>query len=121
MPVFLLTDIEKSTRLWEDHPEVMKAALERHDSILCDSVKSHGGAIVKNTGDGIFAVFEKGDPLACALHIQKTIQDEDWGELKDMRVRMALHSGTAQKRENDYFGSEVSIGNRNLHLSRNGP
>ena len=108
MSVFLLTDIEKSTRLWEDHPEVMKAALERHDSILCDSVKNHGGAIVKNTGDGIFAVFEKGDPLACALHIQKTIQDEDWGELKDMRVRMALHSGTAQKRENDYFGAEVN-------------
>ena len=28
MPVFLLTDIEKSTRLWEDHPEAMKPALE---------------------------------------------------------------------------------------------
>ena len=114
MPVFLLTDIEKSTRLWEDHPEAMKAALERHDSILCDSVKSHGGAIVKNTGDGIFAVFEKGDPLACALHIQMTLQDEDWGELKDIRVRMALHSGIAQKRENDYFGSEVNKTSRLL-------
>ena len=108
MPVFLLTDIEKSTRLWENHPEAMKTALERHDTILCDSVKRHGGVIVKNTGDGIFAVFEKGDPLACALHIQITLQNEDWGELKDIRVRMALHSGTAQKRENDYFGSEVN-------------
>lgn len=108
MPVFLLTDIEKSTRLWESHPETMKAALERHDAILERSVKSHGGAIVKNTGDGIFAVFEEGDPLACALHIQMILQDEDWGELKEIRVRMALHSGRAQKREDDYFGSEVN-------------
>jgi class 3 adenylate cyclase len=108
MPVFLLTDIEKSTRLWESHPETMKAALERHDAILERSVRSHGGAIVKNTGDGIFAVFEEGDPLACALHIQITLQDVDWGELKEIRVRMALHSGRAQKREDDYFGSEVN-------------
>ena len=108
MPVFLLTDIEKSTRLWENHPEAMKAALERHDSILCNCVKSHGGTVVKNTGDGIFAVFETGDPLSCAINIQMTLQDEEWGELKDIRVRIALHSGTAQKRENDYFGSEVN-------------
>ncbi len=108
MPVFLLTDIEKSTRLWESHPEAMKAALERHDSILEHCVLSYGGLIVKNTGDGIFAVFEEGDPLACALNIQMTLQDEDWGELKDIRVRMALHSGSAQKREDDYFGSEVN-------------
>ncbi len=108
MPVFLLTDIEKSTRLWESHPEAMKAALERHDSILERCVQSHGGLIVKNTGDGVFAVFEKGDPLACALRIQIALQDENWGELKEIRVRMALHSGRAQKRENDYFGSEVN-------------
>ena len=27
---FLFTDLEGSTRLWEEHPEVMKAALARH-------------------------------------------------------------------------------------------
>ncbi|MEN8207939.1 MAG: tetratricopeptide repeat protein [Candidatus Fermentibacteria bacterium] len=108
MPVFLLTDIEKSTRLWENHPDAMKAALELHDAILERSVQNHGGAIIKNTGDGIFAVFEEGDPLACALHIQRVLQDEDWGDLKEIRVRMALHSGSAQKREDDYFGSEIN-------------
>ena len=39
MPVFLLTDIERSTRLWESYPEEMKAALELHDAILVRSVK----------------------------------------------------------------------------------
>ena len=27
---FLLTDIEGSTRLWEQHPEAMRAAVEEH-------------------------------------------------------------------------------------------
>ena len=32
--IFLFTDVEGSTRLWERLPEAMKAALERHDRIL---------------------------------------------------------------------------------------
>jgi Adenylate and Guanylate cyclase catalytic domain len=31
---FLFTDIEGSTRLWEEHPEAMKAKLARHDEII---------------------------------------------------------------------------------------
>jgi class 3 adenylate cyclase len=33
---FLFTDIEGSTRLWEEHPEAMSQALARHDTILVD-------------------------------------------------------------------------------------
>src|SRR5215210_638716 len=49
---FLFTDVEGSTRLWEEQPEAMKAALARHDEILRDAVQSHAGHIVKTTGDG---------------------------------------------------------------------
>jgi class 3 adenylate cyclase len=31
---FLFTDLEGSTRRWEQFPHAMKAALERHDAIL---------------------------------------------------------------------------------------
>jgi class 3 adenylate cyclase len=31
---FLFTDIEDSTRLWNENPEAMKAALTRHELIL---------------------------------------------------------------------------------------
>jgi class 3 adenylate cyclase len=31
---FLFTDIEGSTRLWEQHPEAMRQALARHDVLL---------------------------------------------------------------------------------------
>ena len=33
---FLFTDIEGSTRLWEEHPDAMRDALARHDELLRD-------------------------------------------------------------------------------------
>ena len=38
---FLFTDLEGSTRLWEEHPEAMREALARHDEILRDAVEMH--------------------------------------------------------------------------------
>ena len=54
---FLFTDLEGSTRLWEEHPEAMRDALARHDAILRDAIESHNGKIVKTTGDGAHVAF----------------------------------------------------------------
>lgn len=42
---FLFTDLERSTRLWEEQPKSMQAALARHDSLLADAVAHHGGTV----------------------------------------------------------------------------
>ena len=68
---FLFTDLESSSRLWETHPEAMKAALARHDAILRDAVESQGGHVVKTTGDGVHAVFATAeDAIAAAVAAQ---------------------------------------------------
>ena len=43
---FVFTDLEGSTRLWEDQPEAMQTALARHDAVLRSSVESQGGHVV---------------------------------------------------------------------------
>ena len=40
---FLVTDIEQSTRRWEDEPETMRAALVKHDATLRNAIERHGG------------------------------------------------------------------------------
>ena len=35
---FLLTDLEGSTRLWEQDPAAMKAAMVRHDELLANTI-----------------------------------------------------------------------------------
>ena len=57
---FLFTDLEGSTRLWEEHPDAMRPALARHDAIVRDAIEGHDGYVVKTTGDGFHAAFAHG-------------------------------------------------------------
>ena len=47
MVTFLFTDVEGSTRLWEDHPGAMQLALARHDALLRQAIEAHGGRLFK--------------------------------------------------------------------------
>src|SRR5436190_1765164 len=40
---FLFTDIEGSTKLWEQHPQAMQQALAHHDVLLRNAIEAHGG------------------------------------------------------------------------------
>jgi predicted ATPase/class 3 adenylate cyclase len=118
---FLMTDIEGSTRLWEEHPQVMPGALEAHDAFLRAAVEAHGGTIFKTTGDGLLARFE--DPaaaVAATLAGQRALGAHAWPTPHPVRVRMALHAGTAQARDNDYFGPALNRVARLLAIGHGG-
>ncbi len=106
---FLFTDIEGSTRLWEAHGDAMRDALARHDEILRKTIEKHSGALVKQTGDGVYAVFAAAkDAVGAALAAQQTLRAQSWGEAESLPVRMGLHTGDASERGGDYYGPEVN-------------
>ncbi len=112
---FLFTDVEGSTPLWERDPEAMRIALARHDAVMRMTIGAAHGAIVKSTGDGFLAVFT--DPIA-ALHAgiaaQRALQAAARAHAPDaadaiaLKVRMAVHSGAAELRDGDYFGTTLN-------------
>src|SRR5579871_2289121 len=111
---FLSTDIESSTRIWEEHPEPMGVALARHDALLREAVEAHQGVVFKTIGDAFCAAFATApDALAAALAAQMAFQAEAWPPEAALQVRIALHTGAAEMREGDYFGSPL---NRVAHL-----
>src|SRR5215216_5820577 len=96
---FLFTDIEGSTALWEQRPEAMRVALARHDALVRAAIGEHHGHVVKTTGDGFHAAFARApDALAAAMDGQRRLEAEPWGEIGPLRVRMALHTGSAEER-----------------------
>ena len=118
---FLFTDLEGSTRLWEQFGEAMQEPLACHDAILRNAVELHAGYVVKTTGDGIHAVFALApDAVAAAVDAQRALGAEEWGEVGSLRVRMGLHSGTATLRSGDYFGPALNRAARLMAIGHGG-
>ena len=42
---FLFTDMEGSTRAWEEHPTETQAALKQHDEIVAREIHANNGSI----------------------------------------------------------------------------
>ncbi len=117
---FLFTDIESSTRLWEEDPEAMKAALARHDELLRDAIEAQGGHVVKSTGDGVHAVFTTAhDALSAAITGQQALHAEPWN-MTPIAVRMGVHTGETELRAGDYFGSALNRAARLMGVAHGG-
>jgi predicted ATPase/class 3 adenylate cyclase len=104
---FLLTDIEGSTQLWESQPEAMKAALAGHDVLLREAIEGNHGRVIKTTGDGVLAVFPSApEAVQATLEAQHRLQTP-LANLQ-IKVRMGVHSGEAELRDQDYFGPALN-------------
>ena len=118
---FLFTDIEGSTRLWEQHPQEMQDALERHDQILRRSIESHGGYVFSTAGDAFAAAFSSArDAVAAATDAQRVLAAEHWPEPTPVKVRMGVHTGEAQERDGDYFGPVLNRAARVMSAGHGG-
>lgn len=96
---FLFTDIEGSTTLAQSYPDEMDSLLERHNSILRQSIEAHHGYVFRITGDAFAAAFHTGkEAVNAALDAQRKLQREAWHPTP-IKVRMGIHSGTAQAGE----------------------
>lgn len=105
----LFTDIEGSTRLWDQHPDAMSTALERHDALMRSIIESSGGYVFKTVGDAFCAAFASAkEAVAAAGDAQRALHVESWPDEAALRVRMALHTGECEERDGDYFGPAVN-------------
>ncbi len=108
---FMLTDVEGSTGMWREHPETMFKAAERHHEIIHGTVRRWGGALPRDQGEGdsVFAAFARAtDAVGAAIDIQRAFEQEPWETGVELRIRMALHTGEAEVREGNYYGTTVS-------------
>jgi len=139
---FLFTDIEGSTKLWEEQTQIMQGALARHDALMRAAIEANEGIVFKTIGDAYCAAFSTApQALAAALAAQLSLQsvkaegekvegEKAEGEKAEgeeaennglkLKVRMALHTGTAEQREGDYFGQPLNRAARLLAIGHGG-
>ena len=117
----LFTDIEGSTQLREQAPELMATALARHDEIVRGAVEFHGGRVFKAGGDAFCAAFASAtDAVLGVLEAQRAVLPLAQDEALPIRVRMALYTGDAERRGEDYFGPPLNRCARILSAAHGG-
>jgi class 3 adenylate cyclase/tetratricopeptide (TPR) repeat protein len=115
---FMFTDIVGSTDLKGKMPgatsgERQTAFREKvkapHDAIITESVRAHGGFVIKGTGDGYLIAFSDAEKaLLSALEIQRQIESATiFTPSGALKIRMGLNSGQAEPINNDYTASAV--------------
>jgi len=121
LTTLLFTDIEGSTRLWEQEAAGMSLALAEHDRLSRAAVAGHRGTIVKMTGDGMYAAFaEPADALAATVALQRSLDGLAKAGLVPLRVRAGLHLGLVERRDEDLFGSPVNRAARIMKAAHGG-
>jgi len=108
---FLLTDVEASTRLWEQDWDAMASAMAHHERVVTEAVVHHDGSLLKSRGEGdsAFAVFDSApDAIAAAVDVQRAFQLAPWPSGIALNVRAAVHTGHALDVGGDLVGPEVN-------------
>ena len=118
---FLFTDIQGSSRLWENHPDQMTVATARHDEMLREAVGDHDGLVFATTGDGMAVAFRTAtDAVAAARRIREVLDAEPWPDPIGLKVRLGIHTGEAVERDGDYFGAAVNRAARVMAAAHGG-
>jgi len=118
---FLFTDIEGSTVRWDRDPAAMQHAVRRHDELMKAIIAEHAGHVFKTIGDAFCAVFwHPSDALAAAVHAQRALAETDFAAVDGIEVRMALHVGSSDERDGDYFGPTLNRVARLLAIGHGG-
>jgi len=77
--------------------------------------------VVKQTGDGIHAVFDDASAaLAATLDLQRALHDSAVSGGAPLRVRCGLHRGVVEHRDGDYFGNTVNRAARIMSAAHGG-
>ena len=109
----ILTDIEDSTRHWEEQPDHMEPAVREHNRIVSATVAAAGGRVVRFMGDGALAVFlEAGEALRAAIAIQRAFAGHPWPGIGELRLRVGLNTGPCRIDGGEIFGRPPNLAAR---------
>jgi predicted ATPase/class 3 adenylate cyclase len=118
---FLFTDVEDSSKRWERNRAAMEKAVRLHDALMRRTIESNYGYVFKTVGDEFCAAFDRAEQaIVAAIEAQRALAAADFSAVHGVRVRMALHAGTADERDGDYFGPAVNRVARLLEIAQGG-
>jgi YVTN family beta-propeller protein len=106
---FVFTDIEGSTRLLKQlGRERYGEVLARQQALVREAVAAHGGQEIDTQGDSFFVAFRSGSSaVEAAVAIVRLLDEQEWPDGVEVRVRVGIHTGEASAAGERYVGFSV--------------
>jgi len=111
----MFTDIVGYSSLTQKDERLALELLEEHRKIVRPIVARHNGHEIKTIGDAFLIEFESAlKATRCAIDIQKTLHNHNEQSPFERRIhlRIGIHLGDVEQRENDVLGDAVNIASR---------
>ena len=106
---FVFTDIEGSTRLWEQYPDRMAAVLERHDRLVGEPSRPRAGGCLRPWATPSTPCSPApARRVRAALAVQAAMAAGDWGDIGGLAVRIGVYTGEAQLVEGEWRGRALN-------------
>jgi class 3 adenylate cyclase len=108
---FFMTDIEGSTNLWSLDARGMALAVERLEDLVEEVTASSAGLMVRERGEGDshFVVFQRAsDAVHAGWQLQRRLVEQPLAPNPPISLRIGIHTGEAQLRDSDYYGTVVN-------------
>jgi adenylate cyclase len=117
LAAIMAADVVGYSRLMgEDEAGTLAALRQLRSGLFAPTVRSHGGAVVKNMGDGWLVAFDSAaDAITCAIAVQAALADHD-----TIKLRAAIHVGDVTHADEDVFGDGVNVASRLQDLAEPG-
>ncbi len=110
---FAFSDVEGSTRLWAADRELTARAIARHEDIVRAATAETGGHVFATGGDSFGVAFNRADDgVRWAIEVQAAAAAEQWPDGATIRIRIGLHTGDAEERDENYYGPAVNLAAR---------
>ena len=108
LAAIMFTDIVDSTQhLAARGDGEWRQTLDRHDAMSKQMIETHGGHIIKSTGDGILATFDgPGRAIHCACSLGERVKS------LNIEIRTGMHTGEIEIRGDDTSGLAVHVASR---------
>jgi predicted ATPase/DNA-binding SARP family transcriptional activator/class 3 adenylate cyclase len=104
----VFTDVQGSTALLSRLGSGYADALEQMRTILRAAWSDHGGIELGTEGDSFYVVFSTAPAaVAAAVRAQRELTAAQWPADERVLVRMGLHSGAPERRNDAYVGMDV--------------
>jgi len=117
----LFTDIENSTKYWDQFGDVQgRLMVDRHNRLLFPVVQKFKGRIIKTIGDSIMASFTKPEhAIKAAVAMQQTMAMERQGDdTFNISIRIGIHTGDGIVEKGDVYGDIVNVAARVEKISK---